>query len=79
MFFINWLSSRSDWDYRDYCDHRSRLKRRLRRQVSIGAALVIFVLLGLGLSFTSVRAWAQSTQPTKADRQIQQTELLDQK
>jgi len=38
---INW----SNRDYRDYCDHRGRAKRRLRLRMSIGLMLLSCLLV----------------------------------
>ena len=48
------LSRHANWDnrdYRDYCDHRARVKRRMRLRMSIGLTLMVSVLL--------VAAWSR--------------------
>ena len=54
MFFRSMCERRSNWDYRDYCDHRTRQKRRLRFRLSIGAGLMVCLLLMVGLGATRV-------------------------
>jgi hypothetical protein len=49
MFFRNLCERRSNWDYRDYCDQRTRQKRRQRFQLSIVAGLMVCLLLMVGL------------------------------
>ena len=54
MFFLDMFERRTNWDNQDYRDYRTRLKRRLRRRLSIGTTLLVCVLLAVGLG--SVRA-----------------------
>ena len=54
MFLRNMYERRSNWDYRDYCDHRTRRKRRLRFRLSIVAGLMVCLLVMMGLG--AVRA-----------------------
>ncbi len=49
MNFRNMCEPRSNWDYRDYCDHRTRQKRRLRIRLSIVTGLMVCLLLMVGL------------------------------
>ena len=49
MFLRNMCERRSNWDYRDYCDHRTRRKRRLRFRLSIVAGLMVCLLVMMGL------------------------------
>ena len=59
------VERRANWsnrDYRDYCDYRARLKRRLRLRLSIGLMLLVCLLLSLGLGTFSARIKAQSEQ-----------------
>jgi hypothetical protein len=83
MYVLSRLNSRTHWDYRDYCDHRSRLKRRLRLRMSIGVTLLICVLLGLAWAWTlntgSMQVAAGATQPIKSDKQLHQKKSPDQK
>ena len=52
MFFLNRSVNWNNRDYRDYCDHRARLKRRLRLRLrmSIGLTLMGCMLM--------IAAWA---------------------
>lgn len=50
MFFLNRSMNWNTQDYRDYCDHRARLKRRLRLRMSIGLTLIGCMLV--------IAAWA---------------------
>ncbi len=48
MFF---LIRRFNWDnrdYRDYCAHRARLKRRLRMSIGLTLMVCMVVIVGLG-------------------------------
>ena len=59
------VERRANWsnrDYRDYCDYRIRLKRRLRLRFSIVLALLGCLFLTLGLSTFSTQVKAQSEQ-----------------
>lgn len=54
MFFRNAHERRGTWDYRDYCDHRTRQKRRIRLWHSIMTGLLFCLLLALGLGAAGV-------------------------
>lgn len=58
MFFLEMFERRTNWDYRDYRDYRTRLKRRLRRRLSIGSTLLACVLLAVGLGGVRSGVWA---------------------
>lgn len=45
MFFINRSVNWNNRDYRDYCDHRTRLKRRLRKRMFIGLMVMACMLV----------------------------------
>jgi hypothetical protein len=50
MFFCRRCERRNNWDYRDYCDHRTRQKRRVRLRLTIMSGLMLaFLLLVAGL------------------------------
>ncbi|MDB5778516.1 MAG: hypothetical protein JWP79_1240 [Polaromonas sp.] len=49
MFFRNLYERRSNWDYRDYCDQRTRQKRRMRFRISVVAGLMVGLLLMVSL------------------------------
>lgn len=56
---------RTNWnnrDYRDYCDYRVRLKRRLRLRLTVGLSLLVFLVLILGLDAVGTRLRVQSEQ-----------------
>jgi len=60
------LNRRFNWDnrdYRDYCDHRTRLKHRLRLRLSIAVTLLVLLLLVTGLGTESAWVRAQPSQP----------------
>ena len=50
MIFLKRQANWDNRDYRDYCDHRARQKRRLRLRMTIGLTLMVCILL--------VAAWA---------------------
>ena len=59
MFFRRLCERRNNWDYRDYCDHRTRQKRRVRLRLSIVTGLMMACLLliaGLGVAKGAVLA-----------------------
>ncbi len=63
------VERRTNWsnrDYRDYCDYRVRLKRRLRLRLSIGLTLLVCLFLTLGLGTFSTQVKAQSEQLIEA-------------
>lgn len=63
------LNRRFNWDnrdYRDYCDHRTRLKHRLRLRLSIAVTLLVLLLLVTGLGTESAWVRAQPSQPGSA-------------
>ena len=45
MLFLSRSMNWRNRDYRDYCDHRVRVKRRLRLRMSIGLTLLGCVLV----------------------------------
>ena len=45
MFYLNRRANWDNRDYREYCDHKTRQKRRLRLRMSIGLTLMVCVLL----------------------------------
>jgi len=55
MLFSNRLVNWDNRDYRVYCDHRTRQKRRLRLRMSIGLGLALIVGILL------VAAWLSTT------------------
>ena len=55
MLFLNRPANWDNRDYRAYCDHRTRQKRRLGLGMSIGLALALMVLMVL------VGAWVSTT------------------
>ena len=63
------LNRRFNWDnrdYREYCDHRTRLKRRLRLRLSIAVTLLVLLLLVTGLGTESAWVRARPSQPGSA-------------
>ena len=50
MLFLSRSMNWNNRDYRDYCDHRARVKRRLRLRMSIGLTLMGCMLV--------IAAWA---------------------
>ena len=51
---VNW----DNRDYRAYCDHRTRQKRRLRLRMSIGVALALMVgMVLVAAGFSTVTVW----------------------
>jgi hypothetical protein len=55
MFFPNRPVNWDNRDYRAYCDHRTRQKRRLRLRMSIGLGLALMVgILLVAAWFSSV-------------------------
>jgi hypothetical protein len=57
MFFPTRPTNWDNRDYRTYCDHRTRQKRRLRLRMSIGLALALMVgvlLVAAGVSTVTV-------------------------
>lgn len=45
MLFLSRSMNWNNRDYRDYCDHRARVKRRLRLRMSIGLTLMGCMLM----------------------------------
>ncbi len=50
MLFFSRHANWDNRDYRDYCDHRARVKRRLRLRMSIGLTLMVGMLLAAAWS-----------------------------
>ena len=50
MLFFSRHTNWDNRDYRDYCDQRARVKRRMRLRMSIGLTLVVGMLLATAWS-----------------------------
>ncbi len=58
MLFPNHPVNWDNRDYRAYCDHRTRQKRRLRLRMSIGLALALMVgMVLVAAGFSTVTVW----------------------
>jgi hypothetical protein len=66
MINLNRCFNWDNRDYRDYCDHRTRLKQRLRLRVSIAVTLLVLLLLVTGLGTESAWVGAQPSRPGSA-------------
>jgi hypothetical protein len=66
MFFHHMFGRNTNWDnqdYRDYLDHRTRSKRRLRRRLTVGVTLLVCLLLVLALGTVNATVRVQPPQP----------------
>ena len=60
MFFRRRGERKNNWDYRDYCDPRTRQKRRVRSRLAIMSGLLLACLLVIaGLGAAKGAVWAQ--------------------